>query len=70
MSKKVRPIPGDEYETATPPPALIEDIEALGVESDPVPAEPVVENLPATVEETPIEQTPVEEPVIVPENES
>jgi monofunctional biosynthetic peptidoglycan transglycosylase len=69
VSKKVRPIPGDEYETATPPPALIEDIEALGVESDPVAVEPVAEAPPAAVEEAPVEEAPGEEPPPVLENE-
>ncbi len=70
VSRKVRPIPGDEYETATPPPALIDDIEALGVENDSVTIEPVVEDPAAPVEDTPIEEMPIDEPPIVLENES
>jgi monofunctional biosynthetic peptidoglycan transglycosylase len=62
VSKKVRPIPGDEYETATPPPP------AASVDETPV-AEPVVEEAPA-VETPPVEEpvaeelAPVEEPVV------
>ncbi len=69
VSKKVRPIPGDEYETATPPPALVEDIQALGVEDDPIAVEPRAE-VPPPVEETPVVETPIDEPPVVLENES
>ena len=59
VSTRKRPIPGDEYETATPPPAPVEAIEDLPVEPpapeapvviapEPEP-EPVVENVPAEV---------------------
>ncbi len=64
VSKVKRPIPGDEYETLTPPPAPVEEVEALGVEK-PLTVEP--EAVP--VEETPVvEEPPVEEPPVV-ENE-
>ncbi len=64
VSKKARPIPGDEYETATPPPAPIEDVEALGVENEALTNEPVVEEPPV------IEVAPLDEQSVVVENEN
>jgi len=64
VSKVKRPIPGDEYETLTPPPAPVEEVEALGVE-EPLTVDPEA----VLVEETPVvEEPPVEEPPVV-ENE-
>ena len=66
VSKKVRPIPGDEYETATPPPPMasvdetaVEDpvVEDFGLEpvvEEPVAEEPVVDT-PEPVEEQVVE---------------
>jgi len=62
VSKVKRPIPGDEYETANPPPAPVEEVEALGVE-EPLVAEPVVED--QAVKVAPVEEAPVEEPPVL-----
>jgi monofunctional biosynthetic peptidoglycan transglycosylase len=53
VSKKVRPIPGAEYETATPPPP------AASVDETPVET-PVVEEQPAVIEEEPVASPPVD----------
>ena len=64
VSKVKRPIPGDEYETLTPPPAPVEEVEALGVE-EPLTVDPEA----VLIEETPVvEEPPIEEPPVV-ENE-
>ncbi len=65
VSKKARPIPGDEYETATPPPpaASVDD----GAVEVPLAEEPVVE-APVAPEEPVVEQAPVEQPPVVVEN--
>ena len=55
VSRKVRPIPGDEYETATPPPPV------ASVDATPVEA-PVVEDF--GLEEPAVEVPAVEEPVM------
>jgi monofunctional biosynthetic peptidoglycan transglycosylase len=64
VSKKVRPIPGAEYETATPPPP------AASVDETPVET-PVVEEQPVVIEDEPVasppadvEQTEPVEPVV------
>jgi monofunctional biosynthetic peptidoglycan transglycosylase len=64
VSKKVRPIPGAEYETATPPPP------AASVDETPVET-PVVAEQPAVIEEEPVasppadvEETPPVEPMV------
>jgi hypothetical protein len=64
VSKKVRPIPGAEYETATPPPP------AASVDETPLET-PVVEEQPAVMEEEPVasppadvEETPSVEPLV------
>ena len=63
VSREKRPIPGDEYETPTPPPAPVEDVEALGTGNELLPVEPEI------LEEPPvIEEAPVEEPLPVVEN--
>jgi len=66
VSKVKRPIPGAEYETLTPPPAPVEDVEALGVEEPLVEVEPVPNEAPPLVEppaaEPPAEEPPVAEP--------
>ena len=63
VSRTPRPIPGDEYETLTPPPAPVEAVEALGLENEGVTVEP------EAIEEPPlIEEAPVEEPPVVVEN--
>jgi monofunctional biosynthetic peptidoglycan transglycosylase len=55
VSKKPRPLPGEEYETATPPPAPIEN----GVEQSPPVVAPVSEGQSNTVEPPPpVEQAP------------
>ncbi len=60
VSKKARPIPGEEYETATPPPPEA-SIDATAVEApvvdEPVVEEPVIE-APVTSEEPVVEATP------------
>ena len=71
VSTRKRPIPGEEYETATPPPAPVDAIEDLPVEAPnlvtPEAAEPPPQQQPEPVVETPpAEETP--EPVI--ENEA
>ena len=58
-STKPAIVPGDEYETATPPPASIDDVEALGLDNEAMTVEPEV------VEEPVVEETPVEEPPVV-----
>ncbi len=63
VSRTPRPIPGDEYETATPPPAPVEDVEALDIgepalnELLPV-AEPVTEPTPEPETAAPVDPPP------------
>jgi monofunctional biosynthetic peptidoglycan transglycosylase len=62
VSKKVRPIPGAEYETATPPPPA-PSVDETPVEEPVVEEAPVVET-PAVEEPLAEEPVPVEEPVV------
>jgi len=48
VSKVKRPVPGDEYETLTPLPAPVEEVDALGAE------EPLVEPEAVPIEEVPL----------------
>ena len=68
VSRKQRPIPGDEYETATPPPPAasvdetaveVPPVEDFGLEEEPV-VQPAVEE-PAVEEPAPVEEPVVEE---------
>ena len=61
VSRETRPIPGDEYETATPPPAPVEEVEALEVANEAIPVEPEVVEEPPTIEQAPVEEPPVVE---------
>ena len=69
VSKKVRPIPGDEYESATPPPPVASVDETpidVPLVEDPMVEEPAIEE-PAVEQPVEADQTPAEEPV-TPEN--
>ncbi len=58
-------VPGDEYETATPPPAPAEDVDALEIGNELLPVEPEV----APVGELPVvEEAPADEAPVVVEN--
>ena len=52
-------VPGDEYETATPPPAPAEDVEALATENGALAVEPEPVEEPPVVEDAPVEEAPV-----------
>ena len=62
ISKKPRPIPGDEYETASPPPPA-PSVDETPVEAPVVEEEPVLD-VPTTEEPVVEEPAPVEEPVV------
>ena len=53
VSREPRPIPGDEYEAATPPPAPVEEVEALTV-NDAVAVDPALEPQPVPVPGFPV----------------
>ena len=62
VTKKARPLPGEEYEITQPPPPPDEAVNEL----EPVPSEPLVENQPAPVPATnTVEPPPPEEPIPV-----
>ena len=67
VSKKVRPIPGAEYETATPPPPPVASVDETPVDA-PVVVEPALDqpSVEEPVTDGPMadEPTPIEEPVV------
>jgi monofunctional biosynthetic peptidoglycan transglycosylase len=67
VSKKKRPIPGDEYETATPPPpaATLDErpLDAPLLDEQP-PAEPIEADAPPAPEAEPVEPVTPAEPVV------
>ncbi len=67
VSREQRPIPGDEYETASPPPAPVEEVEALTV-NEPEPIDPVLQPQPVPIPGYPAPDAPSsDEPLPPPE---